>query len=108
MTLITATTRLSRELRQEHDRAQVAAGRSSWPTAHILPFTAWLSQVWDDWLYNGRAENALRLLRSSEERVIWFGSQIPFSRFKKAIGRLKIRETSQKNLKSLSKCVGRP
>jgi probable DNA repair protein len=27
--------------------------------------------VWDDWLYNGRSENALRLLRPSEERVIW-------------------------------------
>ncbi len=71
MTLITATTRLSRELRQEYDRAQVTAGRSSWPTAHILPFTAWLSEVWDDWLYEGRAENDLRLLRPSEERVIW-------------------------------------
>jgi ATP-dependent helicase/nuclease subunit B len=71
MTLITATTRLSRELRQEYDRAQLTAGRSSWPTAHILPFTAWLSQVWDDWLYNGRTENARRLLRPSEERVIW-------------------------------------
>ena len=71
MVLITATTRLSRELRQEYDRKQEASGLSSWPTAPILPFSAWLSELWTDWLYSGHAETAQCLLRPAEERAIW-------------------------------------
>ena len=54
MTLITATTRLSRELQREYDRKQVAAGLSTWPTAHILPFQAWLAELWDRSVYSGK------------------------------------------------------
>ena len=71
MILITATTRLARELRREYDEEQVAAGRSSWPAAHILPLSAWLSELWDEWLYSGPAERPPQLLRPSEEGVIW-------------------------------------
>ena len=73
MVLITATTRLSRELRQDYDRKQAAAGLSSWPTAQILPFSAWLSELWTGWLYSGPNRPAPRLLRPAEERVIWEG-----------------------------------
>ena len=71
MTVITATTRLSRELGQEYDRGQVASGLSSWPTAHILPFTEWLSELWTECLYSVGTAKALRLLRPAEERAIW-------------------------------------
>ena len=71
MTVITATTRLARELRAEYDREQLAAGHSSWPTANILPWAAWLSELWDSWLYSGQGAGGLRLLRPSEERAIW-------------------------------------
>ena len=71
MTLITATTRLSRELQREYDREQVAAGLSTWPTGHILPFQAWLAELWDTSVYSGEAGGTLRLLRLSEERAIW-------------------------------------
>ena len=71
MTLITATTRLSRELQREYDREQVAADLSTWPTAHILPFQAWLAELWDTAVYSGEAGGTLRLLRPSEERAIW-------------------------------------
>ena len=71
MTLITATTRLSRELQREYDREQVAAGLSTWPTAHILPFQAWLAELWDTAVYSGEAGGTLRLLRPSEEMAIW-------------------------------------
>ena len=73
MTIITATTRLSRELRQEFDRKQEAAGLSSWPSAEILPFTAWLQDLWETWLFSegAAAPAADRLLRPAEERVIW-------------------------------------
>ncbi len=73
MTIITATTRLSRELRQEFDRKQEAAGLSSWPSAEILPFTAWLQDLWETWLFSegAAAPAADRLLRPAEERFIW-------------------------------------
>ena len=73
MVLVTATTRLSRELRQDYDRKQEAAGLSSWPTAQILPFSAWLSELWTGWLYSGPTKPAPRLLRPAEERVVWEG-----------------------------------
>ena len=73
MVLVTATTRLSRELRQDYDRKQEAAGLSSWPAAQILPFSAWLSELWTGWLYSGPTRPVPRLLRPAEERVIWEG-----------------------------------
>ena len=71
MVLVTATTRLSRELRQDYDRKQEATGLSSWPTAQILPFSAWLSELWTGWLYSGPTRPVPRLLRPAEERVVW-------------------------------------
>ena len=71
MNVITATSRLYRELRQEYDRKQEAAGLSSWLTAPILPLPEWLSKLWTDWLFSGQPETTSRLLRPAEERVIW-------------------------------------
>lgn len=71
MTLITANLRLARELRQEYDREKRAAGLSCWPTPGILHWSAWLAEMWREWLFSGQAETAARLLRSAEERAIW-------------------------------------
>ena len=71
MTVITANLRLARELRQEFDHEQQAAGLSSWPTPSILPLSAWLSETWREWLFCGQAEPSPRLLRPAEERAIW-------------------------------------
>ena len=72
MTVITATTRLSRELRQEYDREQQAAGQSCWPAAHILPMSAWLQDLWKTWVFSDHGAAASdRLLWPAEERVIW-------------------------------------
>ena len=73
MTVITANLRLARELQQEYDRKQEAAGLSSWPTPAILPLSAWLSEMWWEGLFSGQSQNAARLLRPSEERTIWEG-----------------------------------
>ena len=73
MTVITANLRLARELQQEYDRKQEAAGLSSWPTPGILPLSAWLSEMWREWLFSGQSQNAARLLRPAEERAIWEG-----------------------------------
>ncbi|MYD26260.1 MAG: hypothetical protein F4X08_10665 [Gemmatimonadetes bacterium] len=75
MTLLTATIRLARELRRDHDQFQEAAGRPSWPTAQILPLSAWLAETWKNGLFSDHPATAdlaaLRLLGPAEERLIW-------------------------------------
>ena len=75
MTVITATIRLARELRRDHDRGQEAAGRASWPTAQIMPLSAWLAETWKNGLFSDHPATAdlaaNRLLRPAEERLIW-------------------------------------
>ncbi len=75
MTVITATTRLARELRRDHDQVQEAAGRASWPTAEIMPLSAWLTDTWKNGLFSDHPATsdlvAERLLSSTEERLIW-------------------------------------
>ena len=71
MTVITATTRLARELRLEYDREQVATGLSAWPSAEIMPWAAWLSELWMLWSYSWQPGEGLRLLRPAEEWAIW-------------------------------------
>ena len=73
MTVITATTRLARELRRDHDQVQEAAGRASWPSAQIMPLSAWLAETWRNGLFSDRPATAHRLLRPAEERLIWEG-----------------------------------
>ncbi|MCY3711864.1 MAG: PD-(D/E)XK nuclease family protein [Gemmatimonadetes bacterium] len=75
MTVITATTRLARELRREHDQVQEEAGRASWPTAEIMPLSAWLTDTWKNELLSDHPATAdlaaERLLSPTEERLIW-------------------------------------
>lgn len=71
MTVITATTRLAHELRRDHDQFQESAGRASWPTAQIMPLSAWLAEMWKNGLFSDHPATAGRLLRPAEERLIW-------------------------------------
>lgn len=71
MTVLTATIRLARELRREHDQFQEEEGRPSWPTAQIKPLSAWLAETWKDGLLSNHPATALRLLGPAEERLIW-------------------------------------
>ena len=87
MTVITATTRLARELRRDHDQVQAAAGSSAWPTAQIMPLSAWLAENWKNGLFSDQQATAdlaadptaglttdptaARLLSRTEERLIW-------------------------------------
>lgn len=71
MTIITATTRLARELRRDHDQVREEAGRASWPTAEIIPLSAWLAETWKNGLFSDHPATADRLLRPAEETLIW-------------------------------------
>jgi probable DNA repair protein len=44
--ILTANLRQARILRRLHDQAQIAAGREAWPTAQVLPLSAWLDNAW--------------------------------------------------------------
>ena len=69
--VVTATTRLARELRRQYDDEQLAAGRLTWPSPEIVPVNSWLGRLWRDWLYSGRANSPLHLLRPAQERAVW-------------------------------------
>ena len=71
MLFITATTRLARELRRLYDNEQIADGRATWLSPDVLPVNAWLTQLWQEWLYSDRASKPVQLLRESQERTIW-------------------------------------
>ncbi len=44
--ILTADLRQARILRRLHDQAQIAARREAWPTAQVLPLSAWLGSAW--------------------------------------------------------------
>lgn len=47
-TVLTATRRQARLIRRLFDEAQVAVGRQTWPTADVLPLSAWAGARWQE------------------------------------------------------------
>lgn len=70
-TVITATHRLARQLRQRHDRARAASGARAWPTADALPLDAWLRGAWESTALRASPLGRLRLLSDDESRLVW-------------------------------------
>ncbi|MBL8202466.1 MAG: PD-(D/E)XK nuclease family protein [Chromatiales bacterium] len=70
-TVITATHRLARQIRQDHDRARAAAGALAWPTADALPIDAWLRRTWESTALRDSALGRHRLLSDDESRLVW-------------------------------------
>ena len=70
-TLLTPNRRLALHLKREFDESQFAAGRAVWPTADILPWTAWLERAYEDALYSRLAPELPLLLSSSQELALW-------------------------------------
>ena len=69
-TLITVNRRLSRVLRGEFDRAQLAAGAKVWESPDILPYASWLTRSWNDFVAG--ADGALPALLSAEQDLsLW-------------------------------------
>lgn len=68
-TLLTVNNRLAAELRARHDRNQVAAGRTAWPSADILPWNAWVQRLYQQLLDRGFTN--LDLLSPAQERLLW-------------------------------------
>ena len=68
-TLLTVNNRLAVELRARYDRRQLAAGRTAWPSADILPWSAWLHRQYEVLLDSGGT--GLDLLSPVQERLLW-------------------------------------
>ena len=61
-TVVTASRRLARVLRQEFDFHQKALARSVWDTPDILPFDAFLGRAWRECVLSGVQPDAPALL----------------------------------------------
>jgi len=71
VTVVTPNLRLARELTREVDQHQIAAGRSVWETADILPFAAFIERLYEDALYSELAAALPLLLRPAQEQFLW-------------------------------------
>src|SRR5437868_5475939 len=70
-TVVTPNKRLARALVAAHDNAQRASGRKTWPSAHVLPWPAWLRELWTDVLACDALPSIARLLRAPQTRRCW-------------------------------------
>ena len=70
-TVVTASRRLARVLRQEFDFRQKALARSVWKTPDILPLDAFLGRAWRDWVLSGANPDSPALLDALQEQFAW-------------------------------------
>ena len=68
-TLVTASRRLSRALGQRSNALQLSRGLEAWQAPAILPWTAWLSELWNELPF--AADSAPVRLDERQERVVW-------------------------------------
>ena len=74
MTVVTPNTRLAQALQREFDAAQAAKGLSTWETADILPWTAFVARLYEEALYAAESSPAARLpilLTQPQELSLW-------------------------------------
>jgi ATP-dependent helicase/nuclease subunit B len=65
--VLTATRRQAQLIRRLFDEAQLSAGRRSWATADVMPFTAWTAARWQE---VARADSGLPILLD-DAQAIW-------------------------------------
>jgi len=70
-TVVTPNRRLARFLHREFDRVQRSRGHVAWPSASILPFSAWLGLLWEDALAGGALDDATVLLTPEQSALQW-------------------------------------
>ena len=67
--VVTPSPRLARLLKQDRALENLRAGNQVWPTPHILPWEAWLEELWEQALYAGLPLPAR--LDADQELWIW-------------------------------------
>jgi probable DNA repair protein len=71
ITVVTPNRRLAQHVAAEFDRRQLGAGRTSWETADILPYAAFVERGYEDALYSELAPGLPLLLTSEQEQGLW-------------------------------------
>ncbi|MCC7174577.1 MAG: PD-(D/E)XK nuclease family protein [Bryobacterales bacterium] len=69
-TVVTAATRLARDLSLAYDRAQAGAGARLWEAADILPWSAWLRRSWRNSAPETAGDETV-LLSPPQETLLW-------------------------------------
>ena len=71
-TLVTATKRLAREIRQQFNQHQHAQGEQVWDTADILPFEAWTFRLWRFMCdQSATTQNDRMVLNTLQSKAVW-------------------------------------
>ena len=68
-TVVTASRRLTRTLREQLNALERAAGRTAWEAPAILPWSAWLGELWNALVYRGQP--APLRLDENQEAAVW-------------------------------------
>ena len=70
-TVVTPNKRLARRLAALHDEAQRAAGHTVWPAPAVMPWAAWLEQLWLDAMASGSGADPPRLVSPAQSEYLW-------------------------------------
>ena len=70
-TVVTPNNRLARALTAGFDAAQRKAGRSAWPAARVLPWSAWQATLWQEAVEAEAIDGAWRLLSAAQANFLW-------------------------------------
>lgn len=66
---VTVNRRLARALKEQYDQQQVDAGKIVWTAPHILPWDAWLNQLFQQWRYIENSPH--QLLNNAQSLCLW-------------------------------------
>jgi len=69
--VITPNRRLAAYLKGQYDAQQAASGTLAWPTADILPFSAFVERTYEDAIYSDQAETLPIALTPAQEQAHW-------------------------------------
>jgi len=71
ITVVVPNRRLALTLKREFDDAQVRRGFTTWQSADILPFAAFVERAHEDALYSEQAGELPNLLAPAQEQALW-------------------------------------
>ncbi|HLX24761.1 MAG TPA: PD-(D/E)XK nuclease family protein [Usitatibacter sp.] len=69
--MLTPNLRLARALAREFDREQAGRGLSTWESADILTFGAFVQRAWEDAVYSAQGAAVPLLLTPAQEQALW-------------------------------------
>ncbi|HEX3633800.1 MAG TPA: PD-(D/E)XK nuclease family protein [Casimicrobiaceae bacterium] len=68
---VTPNRRLARRLHAEFDLSAASSGQRAWPTPAILPYTGWLTALWETVLAHDAVAEPRTLLSAAQAMALW-------------------------------------